>query len=349
MNERYPPGRPFRPPDEPHCPFYPERGLYSSRDTAVLTAQFRELAEVGVDTVMVSWWGQANKTVHRDSQGISTDELIPAVLDAAAAAGIFVSWHIEPYGDRSPDSVYDDLIYLHVAYGQHPAVWRQRRPGSTQDVPRTLPLVFLYDISAEHSGSTEAEQRAARDAWYSMTSRLRGAAHDAVLVSLLVDRRDVEFVAEAGLDGAYTYFAARGFTEGSTPEKWHQLASGMEKAGKLFMPSVGPGYNDTLIRPWNTAATRGREAGGYYDNMWRSALSASPSAVTITSFNEWGEGTQIEAASEHVSSKGTVYAGYESSPGMYMERTREWVARARAQLAIDCASRDTESNVREEL
>ena len=54
MNERFPPGQPFTPPDRPHSPFYPERGLYSSADNATARAQLAELAEAGVDSVMHS-------------------------------------------------------------------------------------------------------------------------------------------------------------------------------------------------------------------------------------------------------------------------------------------------------
>ena len=95
MNQRFVPNIPFRPPDEPHSPFYPARGLYSSRDRAVLSLQMEEIARAGVDTIMLSWWGRADADVRRDSQGVSTDELVPTVLDAAAAAGVGVTWHLE--------------------------------------------------------------------------------------------------------------------------------------------------------------------------------------------------------------------------------------------------------------
>ena len=36
--------------------------------------------------------------------------------------------------------------------------------------------------------------------------------------------------------------------------------------------------------------------GKYYDDMWRAAVDAAPKVVAVTSYNEWGEGTQIEAA-----------------------------------------------------
>ena len=89
--------------------------------------------------------------------------------------------------------------------------------------------------------------------------------------------------------------------------------------------------NDTLIRPWNEAATRSRKGGAYYDEMWRAALDVdATSMITVTSFNEWGEGTQIEAARPHTSINGSVYADYgPGAPDMYMEKTAEWVRRAR--------------------
>ena len=60
--------------------------------------------------------------------------------------------------------------------------------------------------------------------------------------------------------------------------------------------SVGPGYNDSLIRPWNDHNSRDRDDGNYYTHMWTKALHAQPHIISITSYNEWGEGTQIEPA-----------------------------------------------------
>ena len=69
-----------------------------------------------------------------------------------------------------------------------------------------------------------------------------------------------------------------------------------DKHKLLFIPSVGPGYDDTGIRPWNVLNRKRRKDGQYYTNMWNDAISSNPDAVSITSYNEWGEGTQIEPA-----------------------------------------------------
>ena len=68
-------------------------------------------------------------------------------------------------------------------------------------------------------------------------------------------------------------------------------------SGLLFVPSVGPGHDDTKVRPWNKRWVRKRDGGSYYEKMWQAAMRSSPDAVSITSYNDWVDGTQIEAAS----------------------------------------------------
>jgi len=118
---------------------------------------------------------------------------------------------------------------------------------------------------------------------------------------------------------------------------------------------VGPGYNDSLIRPWNTHNEKARDGGRYYDDMWAAAVSAAPEVVSVTSWNEWGEGTQVEPACARLgpaaggaeqegsntnSGGGTRrYAGYGQGDGLqddeaaqflYVDLTRRWRDRLQA-------------------
>jgi glycoprotein endo-alpha-1,2-mannosidase len=93
----------------------------------------------------------------------------------------------------------------------------------------------------------------------------------------------------AGFDGLYTYDVVT--WNGST---FRRLCTQARRAGLLCAPSVGPGYDARLATRHDVV--RPRLHGATYDRMWLSALRARPDLVTITSYNEWQEGTQIEPA-----------------------------------------------------
>ncbi len=125
-----------------------------------------------------------------------------------------------------------------------------------------------------------------------------------------------------GFDGVYTYdvyvHSGGGFA---------RLCRQAHRAGLLCAPSVGPGYD--AFRATGDERRQLRRRGARYDAMWARALRSRPDAVTITSYNEWHEGTQIEPA--RVS--GRLYLSYEGDYGLtgeaaenaYLDRTLYWV------------------------
>lgn len=146
-----------------------------------------------------------------------------------------------------------------------------------------------------------------------------------MLVKLHV-RQDI---VSGGFDGFYTYFAANDFSYGSSWKNWKSLSAFARKNGLLFVPSVGPGYRDTQVRPWNAKTTRERKSGKYYKVAWTTALQTSPPLISITSFNEWHEGTQIEPAVSKTN-KGYVYNDYSpGEPDFYLNLTRQFVSQYR--------------------
>jgi hypothetical protein len=66
--------------------------------------------------------------------------------------------------------------------------------------------------------------------------------------------------------------------------------------------------------------------------MWRTAIAAGADSVTITSFNEWHEGTQIEPAAPAGWHGRYRYLSYDgawgrrgiAAEGAYLERTAYW-------------------------
>lgn len=79
------------------------------------------------------------------------------------------------------------------------------------------------------------------------------------------------------------------------------------------------------MRPWNIANSRHRRHGKYYEVAWRSALSASADYVSITSFNEWHEGTQIEPATVRITESYTYMDYKPEGSDFYLNLTRFYV------------------------
>jgi glycoprotein endo-alpha-1,2-mannosidase len=89
--------------------------------------------------------------------------------------------------------------------------------------------------------------------------------------------------------GIYTYDTV---TYG--PRVLARLCNEAHAKGLLCAPSVGPGYD--ARRAVGDPHVKPRRHGQAYDAMWHAALAAGADRITITSFNEWQEGTQIEPA-----------------------------------------------------
>ena len=89
--------------------------------------------------------------------------------------------------------------------------------------------------------------------------------------------------------GIYTYDTV---TYG--PRILGRLCNEAHTNGLLCAPSVGPGYD--ARRAVGDPHVKPRRHGQTYDAMWHAAFAAGADRITITSFNEWQEGTQIEPA-----------------------------------------------------
>jgi Glycosyl hydrolase family 99 len=139
---------------------------------------------------------------------------------------------------------------------------------------------------------------------------------------------DLAYIATLGVrdfDGIYTYdfITYRGASFGRICAEAHAVHL-------LCAPSVGPGYDG--LRAGEPPPIRPRRNGVTYDELWAAAIAARPDVVTITSFNEWGEGTQIEPARPRHGYRG--YDGAWSLTGAaaqtaYLDRTAYWAARFR--------------------
>lgn len=278
--------------------FWPSLGPYSSRDPAVVKAHVQQMVKASVGVAVVSWYPSGKM----DGSGqFDSEEVLPKLMNEAARQGVEVAIHIEPYEGRSPGTVRNDIEFILQKYGRHPALHRRVASGAHRKIldekhkNQALPVFYVYD--SYHTPAKEWASLLLPGAPGSNFS-IRNTGLDAIVFCLWVQREHEAYLSDGGFDGAYTYFAAEGSTWGSTPANWPGMATFAKGKGALFVPSVGPGYNDLKVRPWNKQATRQRANGQYYDHMFEAAAALKPSIVSLTSWNEWHEGTNLEPASQ---------------------------------------------------
>ncbi len=267
-----------QPPQALGSTYYPARGPYSSADRALVRAQMREIADAGIDTVVVSWWGP----------GSVEDKRLRPVARAARSTGLQVALHVEPWDGRTPSAVVDAL--------------RGMKGLGIRDV-------YVYDST-----------RDADDAWRASLARLGGGMRVFAHTNLAGK------AAKGGFQGLYTYdvlvYDGRSF---------RRMCAAAHRLKLACAPSVGPGFD--AFRATGDPRLRGRDDGRWYDHMWAAAVRARPDVVTITSYNEWHEGTQIEPARANAGP----YATYDGAWGLtgasaeraYLDRTAYWVKRLR--------------------
>lgn len=330
VTDQYPKGR-HVPPDDIGSSYYPELGPYSSADPAVLATHMKQIRSAGIGVVVLSWYPRTLS----DPNGEPSDRLTPAVLDAAQAESLRVAFHSEPYDNRTEVTFVEDLKYIVAHYGSHPALFR------TGDPPR--PVVYVYDpyhVSYRRWGSIFRPSLPS-DSDGDGPQSIRGTAHDAFVIGLYLKSEDMDGLLRVGhFDALYSYFASRRFSEGSDWDNWRRLVQ--EAHPRFFVPSVSPGYDDLKVRPWNGENVNERADGAYYNESMQAALNAVRSCsscfVSITSWNEWGEGTQIEPAASHISHQPRPaleerlsdsrysYRDYSPfAPDYYLRLTRHWI------------------------
>ena len=226
------------------------------------------------------------------------DWMLPDLVVAVRAAGLRLAIHLEPYKGRSLTTVAGDLAYL-------------RGLGITD--------VYIYQADTWGAAVDWAPAVAGQP-------DMRFFAESGNLTSML-SGTFADYALTAGFDGIYTYDGIR-----YGPAEMAATCGAARQRRLLCSPSVSPGFDARRAGFPNLGVVPAAN-GERYDYTWRSALAAGADVVSITSFNEWHEGTQIEPAKPYCfPSDGYCSIGYDGVYGRsgtaaqtaYLDRTTEW-------------------------
>ena len=295
------------PPADISSDYYPVLGPYSSNDPAVVDQHMRWLRQAGVGVIIVSWWGQ----------GSANERAVPLLMQAAGRYGIQVAFHIEPYDGRSADGLVRDIQYLYRQYGDSAAFFRSTATTTYSPAGQPRGMFFVWCIN--YASNCGQAPKVTADYWQTALDAIHALPEGALVIA---NTTDGTWVTGGHFDGIYNYTALsvvrkKGFS-------WAQTIP----PGALYIPSVIPGFSAHSVG-YPTDTTVPRNNGQTYNDQWSGALNAGvqPAMVTITSFNEWHEGSMIEpAAPGRNDGRGDQYLDFGTlPPDGYLTLTRQWV------------------------
>jgi hypothetical protein len=248
--------------------FQPAVDRYQSDDPALIERHVQQARAAGIDGFVVAW----------DGSGGRTDRNFRKVLDIGARAGLRATIYFETHNFAGGGSraVADQLRAFYASYLDQPNLVRyQGRPVIFFWATRLLPLSSWASIRAQ----VDPEHRAVWIAEGDLFGQLAGDTFDGIHPYSIAWSRN-----PAGTLASY----------GSRTHAY---------PGKLWVPAVMPGYDDTRL-PRADAFARDRGGGAFLASSFQGAIDSGPDwAILVTSWNEWLEGHQIEPAREY----GTLY------------------------------------------
>ncbi|WP_141725341.1 hypothetical protein [Micromonospora pallida] len=245
---------------DPFTNYRPARGFYPV-DEATVREQVAEMRQGWITVGIASWFGR----------GTTTDRHWAALMAGARNTGFAWAPYYEPEGAAEVDAerIVEDLHYLRITYGG------ARSPLAV--LPGRGMVVFVYNAR----DSTTERGCATVERWNQVRDLLAQRYGESVHINLKVFPGFRTCPDIARIDGWHQYGPARAEHDFST-------APG---EGSF---SVSPGY-------WKAGLAYGQTPFLARDqDRWRSNLARMNASGArwqlVTTWNEWGEGTAIEAS-----------------------------------------------------
>ncbi|XP_059622623.1 glycoprotein endo-alpha-1,2-mannosidase [Phlebotomus argentipes] len=278
--------------ETPNIIFYPARGLYTpSRE--IFQEHCREIRGAGIGVLVISW-----------TPAFSVN-LLRVLMNVSRENNLTVAVSIDTYPGRSVDSVEKDIRFFCDTFSD----FLHRFHVS----PRNSPMAMFYIKEPFVLPWTE---------WRTMRRSC-----DALLIGHISAKEHTSLARRAGFDGFYTLLGSNGATYASTWKHWQHLNAFATQYRMLFIPSVAPGFAERK----RSMRQRHRSNGQYYGVAWRTAIRLGVPVISVSSYNDWPHGDQIEDAVSRVGFKD--YSTASGKTHKYLHLTAHWIDEFRKERA----------------
>ena len=247
---------------------------YNSSDDVTIDRQLTEAANAGITGFINSWWGAGDQTDTNFAKLLAHSATLEQKTGYAFTSTIYFETDAPALSGMS--NIVNGLRYVIAHYSSNPNFFHWHGK----------PVLFFWDPLG--NGRTLAMWAAIRSEVDPNNSMIWSA--EGVDTSLL-----------SVFDGLHLFSAAYwGILQGNInaiDEGFRMKIDAYNAAHstqKIWAAGVLPGYDDTRIPGRKGTYVVPRNDGATYRESWMGAIASKPDWVTITSFNEWFEGSMIE-------------------------------------------------------
>lgn len=233
--------------------FYPELGTYNCTK-GVIERHFKQIRDAGIGVILYSWSIDTMRT-----------EIMDAMFTLAQIYKLKISIVIENYPWRTVDMIRDQMKFIIDGYSHLSSFNRIYDYGRKRDYPvfyiknaETIPI-------ADWNRLLDAKNEA---------TTVRHSKYDSIVLSQVVTKDHLTFSKRSNFDGFFSYSSSNGASYTSTWKNWHHIAHFAEQYKMLFIPTVGPGYEERIWKnrrgqKLKHKTCRHRSNGNYYGVAFR--------------------------------------------------------------------------------
>ena len=243
---------------------YPLAGRYSSDDTSIIEKQVSEAKSAGIEGFIVSWKSSA-----------TNNRRLEALIKVARAADFKLAVIYQGLDfSRQPlpiARISQDFDLFQQRYAKDP----------------------VFDIFAKPLLIWSGTWRFSASDIERVTSPLRGST---LVLATEKSPQGYQRVARYFDGNAYYWSSVDPELNGGYPERLKEMASTVHKSGGLWIAPFAPGFNAQLVGGTREVP---RRDGQTLRAEYNAAVSSSPDALGLISWNEFSENTHVEPSERY--------------------------------------------------
>ncbi len=249
---------------------------YDCADPQTIERHLREAEWAGIDALVSSYWGAGGYEFANFKNMLEVARTINSNLSFSVYFEIFMDGMESKTVPEASAFISNELAAIYAVFNASAnadLIWHEQgKPVLFVYVVQAVPAAVWDNVMANVSAS---------GAGFFMVADRPGGSVD----------YNKHFQATHQYDVYYPSYHGEYF------ETFFGLKLNAQKFGQVFIAGVSPGYDDHMVRPGNPALPRNGNA--TYQQSWSNAVSLHPDWISITSWNEWHEGTEIEPSVEN--------------------------------------------------